>query len=437
MARRTARNSRRPAAGAPDWSAEPAAGLTLADLDPVEIARLRATVRSNPARAALAELDDEAFLRALGAVNDAGVTRAAALLAGRADVLARAFPQHEVVYLYEPTETEIAFREDLKAPLLHLLGRLRDLVQRPERNPVHTLRAGLRHVAIPAFPEEAFREAVLNAVIHRDYLEPGSVYIHHRPREMVISSPGGFVGGITPANILHHEPVARNRLLAEIGQAAGLVERAGIGRRRIFIPCLTYGKRAPLYTADRHSVTLTLFDGSVDEGLARWIAEEEEQGREFDVVALLLLTHLKEHAEVDSAEAAELCQLPLRLMRDRLERLVMERGTWIERRGTGRNITYRLAPSAAAALIGREALVIVRGIDRVRWPEMVRAYVGQHGAINNLECRELLGLGHSRSAQARASQLLREWSEGPGGFLTRLGTGPRSFTYVPRNGPPS
>jgi Putative ATP-dependent DNA helicase recG C-terminal len=103
------------------------------------------------------------------------------------------------------------------------------------RNPFRTLKTGLFHTDIPAFPEAAFREAILNAVIHRDYLEPGSVYVRHTEREMVISSPGGFIGGITPDNILHAEPRARNRLLAEVFQKIGLVERAGIGRRRIFI----------------------------------------------------------------------------------------------------------------------------------------------------------------------------------------------------------
>ena len=73
---------------------------------------------------------------------------------------------------------------------------------------------------------------------------------------MVISSPGGFIGGITPDNILHHEPKARNRLLAEMFQKIGLVERAGMGRRRIFIPTLAYGKRLPRYEADANTVVL-------------------------------------------------------------------------------------------------------------------------------------------------------------------------------------
>jgi len=415
-----------------DWSAGKAEGVEADDLDPAEIERVRRILRS-AGRAELADRDDEALLAALGVTRDGQVTWAGALLVGEAEVLARVLPQHEVVYLFETSDTEIGFREDLKAPLLRLLDRVRELVQQPARNPVHTLRTGLRHIDVPAFPETAFREALLNALIHRDYLEPASVYVHHRPREMVISNPGGFVGGITLSNILHHEPVARNRLLAEMGQALGLVERAGIGRRRIFIPCLTYGKRPPAYAADAHTVTLTLFDGTFDEGLAGWIAEEQESGREFDLVALLLLTHLKEHAEITPSEAAALCQLPDRRIRDRLERIALERNAWLERRGTGRSVTYHLSRSAAAALIGRKAFVIIRGIDRARWPELVRTWVVEHGAITNAQCRDLLGLGNSRSARVRASQLLREWSA-DGGFLERKGTSPHTYHYVLRGG---
>ena len=59
---------------------------------------------------------------------------------------------------------------------------------------------------------------------------------------LAITSPGGFIAGITPGNILRHEPVSRNRTLAEAFEKLRLVERAGIGRRRIFETMLAYGK---------------------------------------------------------------------------------------------------------------------------------------------------------------------------------------------------
>ncbi|MCG2767085.1 MAG: putative DNA binding domain-containing protein [Anaerolineae bacterium] len=420
---------RQVALGAIDWSAQPAEDLGLDALDGVEIARLRNTIESLRPQSPLLLLSDQELLEAIGAVRDGELTRAGLLLLGKRTVLARVLSQHEVIYLYEPTPVDIGFREDLKAPLLYIVQRTQELIQHPERNPVHTLRLGLFHVQIPAYPEESFREAILNALIHRDYLEPGSIYIHHRQREMVVSSPGGFIGGITPQNILHHEPKARNRLLAEVFQKIGLVERAGIGRRRIFIPPLAYGKRPPVYEADEHTVTLTLYDDSYDEALATFVVKGQQAGRQFDLDELLLLSYLREHSEIGLGQAAALLQRPEAATQDVLERLVLQPGAWLERRGKKKGVTYHLARGAAVELLGKAVYTRARGIDAVRWPELIRAYVEQHGSINNTECRELLGLGNSPSAQVRVSRLLRKLCV-PDGFLHPQGAGAKRRYYL-------
>jgi ATP-dependent DNA helicase RecG len=55
---------------------------------------------------------------------------------------------------------------------------------------------------IPTFRETAVREAVLNAVSHRDYRHPRSVFVRQYPRRIEIVSPGGFPAGITADNII-------------------------------------------------------------------------------------------------------------------------------------------------------------------------------------------------------------------------------------------
>lgn len=415
---------RQVALGAIDWSVQPAEGLSVDDLDGVEIARLRNTIESLRPQSPLLALSDGELLEAIGIVRDGELTRAGLLVLGKRTVLARVLPQHEVIYLYEPTPVDIGFREDLKAPLLYIVERTQELIQHPERNPVNTLRLGLFHLQIPAYPEESFREAIFNALIHRDYLEPGSIYIHHRHREMVVSSPGGFIGGITPQNILHHEPKARNRLLAEMFQKIGLVERAGIGRRRIFIPPLAYGKRPPVYQADEHTVTLTLHDDNYDEALAAFVAEGQRAGRQLDLDELLLLSYLREHSEIDVVGAAAFLQRPERDTRDVLERLALQPAAWLERRGKRKGVTYHLARGPAVELLGKAVYTRARDIDAVRWPELIRSYIEQHGSINNAECRELLGLGSSRSAQTRATRILGSLS-----FLEPYGTSRKTMRY--------
>lgn len=407
--------------GALDWSAQAADDVSQGDLDPTEIARLRNVLQAHRPGSPLLELEDQELLVSLGVLKGKRVTRAGFLLIGRADRLSILLPSHEIIYLHYSSPTDLDFRLDLKAPLLQSLERFTEVIN--ARNPFQTLKTGLFHTDIPAFPEAAFREAILNALIHCDYLERGSVYIRHTDREMVVSSPGGFIGGITPENILHAEPRARNRLLAEIFQKIGLVERAGIGRRRIFIPILAYGKRPPLYEADDHMVRLTLFNGGFDEALATFIAQRQRAGESFDLDSLLLLSYLREHLEIDTAAAARLCQLPEARMRDRLEQLCLQPDPWLERRGRKRGVTYHLSRSAAAAFIGKGIYSRSRAIDRVQWPVLIRRYVEEHGSISNRECRELLLLGNSRSAVSTVSQLLIQLDflepYGPSKQLTR------------------
>jgi len=120
--------------------------------------------------------------------------------------------------------------------------------------------------------------------------------------------------------------------------------------------------------------------------------------------------------------AAALLQRPEGATQDVLERLVLQPGAWLERRGKKKGVTYHLARGAAVELLGKAVYTRARGIDAVRWPELIRAYVEQHGSINNAECRELLGLGNSPSAQVRVSRLLRKLCV-PDGFLHPQGAG--------------
>lgn len=264
----------------------------------------------------------------------------------------------------------------------------------------------------------------MNALIHRDYLEPGSVYVRHSRRQMVISSPGGFIGGITPQNILHAEPKARNRLLAEIFQKLGLVERAGIGRERIFRPMLAYGKRAPTYEANDHTVKLTVYDGSFDDVLAAFVAKREKEGRSFDLDELLLLSYLREHSEIETRTAAQVCQLPDARMRDRLDQICLRRDSWLEKRGRKKGVTYHLSKWVAAEFMGRGVYARSRDIDRIRWPELIHQHVETYGSIGNAECRELLNLGNSPSARVTVSRLLSKQE-----FLEPYGNSRRKRRY--------
>lgn len=419
----------RVAQGALDWTAEPAEGIAPADLDPVEIARAKNVARAFNSKSGLGELSDRDFLNAIKAVDRGAITRAGLLMLGRADQLEPLVPQHVVQYTHEVSDTKLARNDFFRSSLLHILERITEILTGPV-NPEREVSVGLFILRIPAFPVDVVREALLNAVTHRDYMQTGKVLVRHAQREMVLSNPGSFVGGVTPQNILRHEAVTRNPTLAGMFQKLGLVETAGIGRRRIFVPMLSYGKRIPKYETDGHSVALHLYDGAFDERMATLVAKWQKEGRDIGLDGLLLLSYLREHAYLDTRAASRLLQVDAEGAHDILERCCLPPSSLTERRGKKKGVTYHLQKAIASELIGKEAYTRIRGIDSLRYREMIREYVNQHGSIANRECRALLQLGESDSAVTQASQHLRALS-GPHGFLMREGKG-RATRYVAR-----
>jgi ATP-dependent DNA helicase RecG len=88
---------------------------------------------------------------------------------------------------------------------------------------------------VPNYAPQAFREAVNNAVLHRDYTRRGATHVQWHSDHLFISNPGGFLEGITLDNLLVHEPKPRNPRLTEAARRIGLVETTGRGIDKIYL----------------------------------------------------------------------------------------------------------------------------------------------------------------------------------------------------------
>ena len=93
---------------------------------------------------------------------------------------------------------------------------------------------GLERVESPDYPEEALREALLNAIVHRDYSYSGSIIINVSDREMEFISLGGLLPGLSPDDIRAGISQPRNKNLAAIFHRLRLIESYGTGIRRIY-----------------------------------------------------------------------------------------------------------------------------------------------------------------------------------------------------------
>ncbi|MFA5140669.1 MAG: ATP-binding protein [Elusimicrobiota bacterium] len=118
---------------------------------------------------------------------------------------------------------------------------------------------GLKRREIPAIPTAAAREALLNAVIHRDYFERGGVVMLELFRDRLeISNPGGLLPGLS-LKTLGSRSLPRNPLIADLFLRLGEVEKAGTGIQRIRAAVAEAGLEPPLFESDLFfSVTFRL-----------------------------------------------------------------------------------------------------------------------------------------------------------------------------------
>jgi ATP-dependent DNA helicase RecG len=106
--------------------------------------------------------------------------------------------------------------------------------------------------------EQAFHEAFLNSIVHRDYTVDGMTSVNFKENELVITNPGTFYGGVNSENISFHEPRHRNKTLARALMAFQLVDRAGMGVLRIGLNSLIYGRDLPVWRENLDNIEIKM-----------------------------------------------------------------------------------------------------------------------------------------------------------------------------------
>ncbi len=328
-----------------------------------------------------------ALLDALGLAVGDELSQAAVLLFGKPGAIARVLPQHEVTILRHTSSTRYDQRVDLRGPLLLELDRIEDFLSSATAlRTVHP--RGFTQLEIPTISWEVAREAILNAVAHRDYFLRQGIIVALQKDRVEITSPGGFLGGISPDNILRHPPVHRNELLARSLRELGLANRAGLGVDRIFEGLLRAGARPPTYRADEVSVSVSLPLGGSDE-FAAWILEYEKEGDPLSLDDLIVLRRLMDVGSIDRWSASDHLQMSESDAASHLSE--MRQRELITARGRGRAASYGLPRPLSERLRGRG----VTDADHPLETEGVRLKIlellKERGRLTNAEIRDFSG----------------------------------------------
>ena len=329
-----------------DWLAAVVPGAWQDLVSLVELDRLRAILRAHR-RDELASLDTLELLSALEVLRDDGrgvaITRVGVLLVGTREAVRQFVPTHEVkLQRFGAAPLAPILHEDLRVPLLHVVERAEALVA--SANKVESFQAGLFRVDLPQFPEPAWREALANALAHRDYEVPGNIAIRVYEDRLEVGSPGGWFGGVTASNVLVTESRRRNELLAAVLQRVGLAERSAVGVKRMFRTMLLAGKNPPVFRSTPGSVTVVLDATTVDQAFGALAAGAWGEDRSFSAQDLLALSLLRRKRRIRTAEAADVMQLDGERADDVLDKLAVRK--LVTRGGVGRGRYWTLGPEA-------------------------------------------------------------------------------------------
>ncbi len=111
---------------------------------------------------------------------------------------------------------------------------------------------GLQRRDIWESPLEALREALINALIHRDYTISADIQVRVYDDQLAIWNPGGLPDGIRLEQLREpsHPSVLRNPLIAQVLYYAGVIERWGTGTTRIIGWCSGQGLPEPVFEED-------------------------------------------------------------------------------------------------------------------------------------------------------------------------------------------
>jgi len=408
-----------------DWSAQPS-GQHVEDVPAEALAAARRILKAfTDDRRKLASLGDQDMLSALGALCPNGeLSRAGALVFCPSH---DSLPMPTIVYQYRGTPGgEPKLVQRLDTPLILAFARLMELVTARQTLTPITLPNG-QQITIEDFPSPAVREAISNAICHRDYHLARNVTVDHSPEVFTIISPGPLVAGVTATNIITTIPRPRNPVLAKLARNLGLAEELGRGVDRMYREMIRSGRQVPQIEVDFDTVRVTLVGGAPNTSIARFVAQLPEDERE-DTDTMLVLFRLCTERSVTAANSASWLQKSEQETAAILRRLASDEIGLLEptRATAGRSApAYRLRGSALKGL-GSAVQYNRRTLDEI--DRKVIAHVREYGRVTNrtlqnffdvgvYKARDLIADLVQRGVLVRISEQQRgpkvEWGPGP------------------------
>lgn len=303
------------------------------------------------------------------------------------------FPQLRITYVHyygtsldEKAPSGARFLDDrvFEGPIPEMIDQAEKYILGAMRK--SALIEGMFRRDIYEYPQEALREALANAVAHRDYSQyvRGS-YIQVRmfADRLEVQSPGGLHGNVTVENI-EIEHSTRNACLMRMMEDMHIVENRGSGISAMLGAMREANLEPPRFNDRRASFLVTFLNHTLmsPEAIAwlnqfaRYPLEDRQR---------IALVYLRNHGQITNEEYRRLSRVDAAAAGQDL-RMLVQTGL-IAQRSVGRGTYYTLAMSSELLL-------------QMVFPEdekCILDYALGHGSIGNVECRKLLGINQDRA----------------------------------------
>ena len=297
----------------PDFSEKICADTTVDDLDEIAINKLKEAYSEKQNNPRFLTLSNFQALSDLGLIKGNNVTYAALVLVGKELTIKSKLPQSAINLEYRNSSSQIFFdnKEIFSQPYFVAVDILWSAIN--SRNGKIPVQQGAFIFDIPYFNKEVIREAINNAVAHRDYSKSGEIVIKQYPSELIITNPGGFPLGVNVDNLITVNSTPRNRLLADVLAKTGIVERSGQGVDKIFYQTISEAKPSPNYAySDNYQVELRLSGIVEDKAFAlfiRRIQQDRKNREKLSVHEVIALNEIRKGLEKKSIDVAMLKKL--------------------------------------------------------------------------------------------------------------------------------
>ena len=221
------------------------------------------------------ESDCTMILKKLNLSDDGTLKRAAILLFGNEP---QRFYSHAFVKIgHFLTETDIQTTDVVKGNLFQQLESTLEIL-RTKYLQSKIKYEGIHRRDILEYPYEALREAIINALIHRDYWGTSNIQIRIYPDKLVIMNEGSLPPEVPVEKLkTEHLSKPRNKLLAETFFYAGFIEAWGRGTIKIVEKCLEQGLPEPDFSEENGVMKVIFYQDKWTENNLKKLGLNERQ----------------------------------------------------------------------------------------------------------------------------------------------------------------